>query len=64
MMCVKRMWARHWNCIPWFVCGLLILIKGNIGRFAYGLTWLSVLVLLWLYCPTTSFKSLEEKEHE
>lgn len=61
---IKRIFYKHWNVLPWFCTGLFILIDGNIGRFTYGITWGSVMVLLWIYCPTVNFKSLEEKSNE
>ena len=57
---LKEIFDKHWNCIPWFICGMAILIKGDIGRGAYGLTWITVLILLWRYCPTISINRLEE----
>ena len=66
MVHIKKMWDRHWNCLPWFVCGLSVFVEGDIGRFEYGLIWMSLLILLWNFCPATFFKrkSLEEKERE
>lgn len=58
---LKKAWNRHWNCLPWFVCGLSILIQGDIGRWAYGLAWVTILVMTWHYCPTIGMKEFEEK---
>ena len=65
---IKREWNRHWNCVPWFVCGGSILIKGEISRFAYALAWITVLVLIWWKLPTVGLnefeKEMEDKEDE
>lgn len=60
----KKMAEHHWNCLPWLICGLLILIKGNIGRWAYGLTWVTVIVMIWHYCPTININRLSESEED
>lgn len=65
---LKKQWKRHWNCFPWFVCGMTILIKGEIGRFSYALTWITVLVLIWWKLPTVGLdefeKEMEDTENE
>ena len=65
---IKKEWNRHWNCFPWFVCGGVILIKGEISRFAYALVWITVLILIWWKLPTVGLnefeKEMEDKEDE
>ena len=61
---IKKIFDIHWNCLL-FICGLSILIRGDIGRWAYGLTWVTVLVMIWHYCPMLNIdKLLEGKEDE
>lgn len=61
----KKMLDTHWNFLPWFICGLSILIKGDIGRWAYGLAWVTILVMTWHYCPTVNINRLsKEKDDE
>lgn len=26
---LKAYYYKHWNCLPWFICGLAILIRGK-----------------------------------
>ena len=56
----KKLFFQHFNCIPWFVVGIQILIAGNISRWQYFLCWISTMALLWIYCPGQICK--EEKE--
>lgn len=55
---------HHLDFLLWLIGGVAILINGEISRFAYGLTWISLLTMLWYYCPTCSIKRLEGKENE
>lgn len=48
---IRKELNRHWNCLPWLACGLSVLMRGEIGRVTYGLTWITVLMLLWIRCP-------------
>ena len=40
------------------------LIKGDIGRWAYGLTWATVLIMTWHYCPTVNIDRLSNEEED
>ena len=53
---------KHWNCLPWFICGLAILIRGNISRFNYGSMWIALLIMMWFFCPTEDINKLYEPE--
>lgn len=55
---LKRYCDKHWNCLPWFICGIVILLKGNISRYSYGLAWATLLMMLWWYCPTENINKL------
>lgn len=48
---IKKLWWKHWNILPWLVCGMETLIDGEISRFQYGLTWLCVLAMVWKFMP-------------
>lgn len=59
---VIRMYEKHWNCLPWIVCGATIMIRGDIGRFEYGLAWLAIVLFLWIH-PTVPLRKLEGKKN-
>lgn len=48
---IKRIFCKHWNCIPWFFTGTSIMIGGEIKMYHFFLTWLAILVLIWLRLP-------------
>ena len=48
---LRRIFLKHFNCVPWFVVGIQILADGNISRWQYLLCWICTLVLIWVYCP-------------
>lgn len=54
--------VKHWNCLPWFICGLMILIRGDISRFNYGSMWIALLIMMWFFCPTEDINKLSETE--
>lgn len=45
---IKKMFWKHWNCIPWFLVGISIMLDGEIKIYQFFLTWLAVLALIWL----------------
>lgn len=47
----KELCIRHFNCLPWFVCGLMVMIDGNISRWEYGCLWIAILLLIWWKLP-------------
>lgn len=59
---LKAYYYKHWNCLPWFICGLMILIRGNISRFNYGLMWIALLIMMWFFCPTDDINKLSGKQ--
>ena len=59
---MKTYYHKHWNCLPWFMCGFSILIKGNISSFNYGAMWIALLIIMWLFCPTEDVNKLSETE--
>ena len=46
----KELFWEHFNCIPWFVCGMFNLL-GEVSKFEYALCWICVLILIWMYVP-------------
>lgn len=48
---IKRIFWKHWNCIPWFLTGISIMLGGEIKMYHFFLTWLAILVLIWLRLP-------------
>ena len=59
---LKTYYYKHWNCLPWFICGLMILIRGDISRFNYGSMWIALLIMMWFFCPTEDINKLSETE--
>lgn len=48
---IKRMIFKHFNCIPWFIVGIQILVDGEISRWQYAMCWICTLVMIWVYAP-------------
>lgn len=48
---IKRIFWKHWNCIPWFFSGISIMIGGEIKMYHFLLTWLAILALIWFRLP-------------
>ena len=48
---IKRMIFKHFNCIPWFIVGIQILVDGEISRWQYAMCWICTLVMIWMYAP-------------
>ena len=37
---IKRMIFKHFNCIPWFIVGIQIMVDGEISRWQYAMCWM------------------------
>ena len=48
---MKRIFRKHWNCIPWFLTGIAIMAGGEIKKYHFFLTWSIILVLIWFRLP-------------
>lgn len=48
---IKRMIFKHFNCIPWFIVGIQIMVDGEISRWQYAMCWICTLVMIWMYAP-------------
>ena len=48
---MKRIFRKHWNCIPWFLAGIAIMAGGENKMYHFFLTWLIILVLIWFRLP-------------
>ncbi len=59
---IKKLWWKHWNILPWLVCGGMALIKGEISRFQYGLAWVCILAMVWKFMPVKYFGGKDEEE--
>lgn len=58
---IKRMLFRHFNCIPWLIVGVQILVDGNVSRWQYAMCWICTLVMIWMCAPN---KTRAAKENE
>lgn len=59
---IKKLWWKHWNILPWLVCGGMVLIEGEISRTQYGLVWVCNLAMIWRYMPVKYFGGKDEEE--
>lgn len=57
---IKKELYKHFNCIPWLIVGIEILVDGEISRFQYAMCWICTLILIWHYAP---YKT-KQKERE
>ena len=46
---IKKELYKHFNCIPWLIVGIEILVDGEISRFQYAMCWICTLILVWHY---------------
>ena len=47
----KPIIEKHYNCLHWFICGLLVLIGGDISRWDFFCVWVTLLILIWYRLP-------------
>ena len=57
---LRRTVLKHYNCLPWFIVGVLVLTDEKITKLDYFLCWISVLGLLWVFCPDE--KKIKEED--
>lgn len=48
---IKRIFRKHFNCLPWFVCGLYEMLDGSVSAFYFALCWACLLVMIWRFLP-------------
>lgn len=58
---IKKLWWKHWNVLPWLVCGGKVLIDGEISRFQYGLALGCILAMIWKFMPVKYFGGNDEQ---
>lgn len=45
---IKKEWSLHWNCLPWLVAGIfLLLLPRDITKLEYFVTWAVLIGFLW-----------------
>lgn len=49
---IKNMFWKHWNCIPWFVVGIDILLGDKISKWQFAACWVCILLFVWKWFPT------------
>ena len=59
----KELFWEHFNCIPWFVCGMFNLL-GEVSKFEYALCWICVLILIWMYVPADPVKAMHRRSSD
>lgn len=48
---IKHMFWKHWNCLPWLLCGISVLIEGEVEMYQYILVLFVLLMLIWVKLP-------------
>ena len=44
---LKPLLRKHWNCILWFVVGILVMVYGEVSTLQYFLCWSVLITYLW-----------------
>ena len=42
---LKSILKKHWNCLPWFICG--IMMDGEVTLEQFFLAWVMILWDIW-----------------
>lgn len=61
---IKEFLEVHWNCLPWFVAGIVVLIEGNISRGVYFLCWLTLMMAIYMCMPLKGIRTMNRLTHE
>lgn len=48
---IKRIFWKHWNCLPWAFAGILTIASGQVKMYHFIIAWLTTLFLIWLRLP-------------
>lgn len=49
---IKGMFWKHWNCLSWLLCGISVLVDGQVKMYQYLLVLIALLILIWRKLPT------------
>ena len=45
---LKSIFKKHWNCLPWFICGIAVMVDGEVTLGQFFLAWVVTLWLAWM----------------
>lgn len=48
---INGMFWKHWNCLPWLLCGMSVAIDGEVKIYQYLLVLIALLILIWHKLP-------------
>ena len=48
---IKHIFWQHWNCLPWLLCGISVLIEGEVEMYQYIFVLFALLMLIWMKLP-------------
>ena len=48
---IKKIFRKHWNCLPWGFVGISIIAGGQVEMWHFVIAWLVILFLIWLKLP-------------
>lgn len=48
---IKQMFRKHWNCLPWLICGVQAAADGDIKMWQYILAVFTIIMLIWWKLP-------------
>lgn len=53
---IKKIFWKHWNCLPWLLCGISVLVDGQVKMYQYLLVLIALLILIWCKLPIDNIK--------
>lgn len=48
---IKHIFWQHLNCLPWFLCGISVLMDGEVEMYQFILVLFALLMLIWIKLP-------------
>lgn len=44
---LKDKWSKHWNCLPGFILGLIVLAAPQVTKLEFFTAWAIMMGFLW-----------------
>lgn len=48
---IKRTFWKHWNCFPWLLCGISVLVEREVKMYQFLFVLLALLIVIWVKLP-------------
>lgn len=45
---LKSTFKKHWNCLPWFICGVAVMVDREVTLGQFFLAWVVILWFAWM----------------